>query len=112
MTGSPRSSARQYRPASYSALDKKPRNMTSDSSAENVSFVDGRWPARSFRCLAQIRAHATAVPVTAEPVEEGQLQIRFDEGQRAVTPGQAVVLYDGDVVIGGGRIAVTEQVAG
>ena len=80
--------------------------------AENVSFVDGRWPEASFRCLAQIRSHATAVPATAEPVEEGQLLIRFDEGQRAVSPGQAVVLYDGNVVLGGGRIAVTESVPG
>jgi tRNA-specific 2-thiouridylase len=79
--------------------------------AENVSFVDGRWPEAQVRCLAQIRAHAAAVPVTAEPIEEGQLQIRFDEGQRGVSPGQAVVLYDGDVVLGGGRIAVTEPVA-
>jgi tRNA-uridine 2-sulfurtransferase len=79
--------------------------------AENVSFVDGRWLTMPRRCLAQIRAHATPVPVTAEPIEEGVLHVRFDEGQRAVSPGQAVVLYDGEVVLGGGRIAVTESVA-
>jgi len=80
--------------------------------AENVSFVDGRWPRASFRCLAQIRAHGAPAPVLVEPVEEGLLQLRFDEGQRAVSPGQAVVLYDGDVVLGGGRIAVAEVVTG
>ena len=78
--------------------------------ADNVSFVDGRWPAAPFGCLAQIRSHATPVPVTAEPIEEGRLHVRFDEGQRAVSPGQAIVLYDDDVVLGGGRIAVTEAV--
>jgi len=78
--------------------------------AENVSFVDGRWPVGSVRCLAQIRSHATPVPVTVEPLEEGLLHMSFDEGQRAVSPGQAVVLYDDDIVLGGGRITVPEPV--
>lgn len=76
--------------------------------AENVSFVDGRWPEAPFRCLAQIRAHGAPAAAVVEPVEEGQLRLLFDEGQRAVSPGQAVVLYDDDVVLGGGRIAVAE----
>lgn len=79
--------------------------------ARNVSFVDGRWPARAWECLAQIRAHGAPASVLATPVEEGELHLRFDEGQRAVSPGQAVVLYDGDVVLGGGTIAVAEAVA-
>ncbi len=79
--------------------------------AEDVSFVDGRWPKSSFRCFAQIRAHGAPSFVTVEPVEEGELHLCFDEGQRAVSPGQAVVLYDGDVVLGGGTIAVAETVA-
>ena len=78
--------------------------------AENVSFVDGRWPTVPFRCLAQIRAHADAASVLIDPIEEGQLRVRFDKGQRAVSPGQAIVLYDEDVVLGGGRIAVAETV--
>jgi tRNA-specific 2-thiouridylase len=78
--------------------------------AENVSFVDGSWPVGSVRCLAQIRSHATPVPVTVEPLEEGLLHMSFDEGQRAVSPGQAVVLYDDEIVLGGGRITVPEPV--
>lgn len=80
--------------------------------AENVSFVDGTWPVAPFRCLAQIRSHATAVPVSVEPIEEGALFLRFDEAQRAVTPGQAIVLYEHDVLIGGGRIMLPEPVLG
>jgi tRNA-specific 2-thiouridylase len=38
------------------------------------------------------------------PVEAGAVEVRFERPQRAVTPGQSVVFYDGDVVIGGGRI--------
>jgi tRNA-specific 2-thiouridylase len=73
-----------------------------------MSFVDGRWPDATFRAFAQIRAHATPVPATITPVEEGVLHVRFDEGQRGVSPGQAIVLYDDDIVLGGGRISVTE----
>jgi len=37
------------------------------------------------------------------------LHVRFDEAQRGVSPGQAIVLYADDVALGGGRIAVTES---
>ena len=74
--------------------------------ADAFSFVDGRWPTAPFRCAAQIRSHAQPVEATVEPVEAGRLAVRFDEPQRAVTPGQAIVLYDGDVTLGGGRITV------
>lgn len=76
--------------------------------AEGCSFVSGGWPTEAFRCQAQIRAHAPAVPATAEPLEPGRLLLRFDAPQRAVTPGQAIVLYDDDVVLGGGRITVEQ----
>lgn len=38
------------------------------------------------------------------PMENGLVQVMFDEPQRSITPGQAVVFYDGDTVIGGGTI--------
>ncbi len=79
--------------------------------AEGVSFVSGRWPLEPFRCQAQIRSHAQPVAATVEPIEPGRLFVRFDEPQRAVTPGQAIVLYDGDVTLGGGRITVEQLVA-
>ena len=40
----------------------------------------------------------------AEPLSGGRVRLRFREPQRAVTPGQFVVLYDGDTVVGGGVI--------
>jgi tRNA-specific 2-thiouridylase len=79
--------------------------------AENFSFVSDAWPAHELRCAAQIRSHAAAVPATVEPLEPGMICVRFDQPQRAVTPGQALVLYDGDVVIGGGRIVAQQPVA-
>jgi len=45
----------------------------------------------------------------AYPQPDGTVRIVFDEPQRAITPGQAVVLYDGDRVLGGGRIMPQEK---
>jgi len=53
--------------------------------------------------------HAAAV-ATVSPRPGGLADVRFDEPQRAVTPGQAAVFYDGDVVLGGGWICRTEPV--
>ena len=46
----------------------------------------------------------TEQPATVYPESDGFARVEFDEPQRAITPGQAVVLYDGDTVIGGGTI--------
>ena len=73
--------------------------------ANSFTFVDGAWPAAPFDCLAQIRSHADPVPARALPQAPGHVEVEFASPQRAVTPGQAVVLYDDDVVLGGGRIA-------
>jgi tRNA-specific 2-thiouridylase len=81
-----------------------------DLVAEAFSFVAGTWPTSPLRCQAQIRSHAEPVPATAEPLEPGRLLVRFDTPQRAVTPGQAIVLYDGDTTLGGGRITVGQPV--
>jgi tRNA-specific 2-thiouridylase len=77
--------------------------------ATNVTFVDGGWPAAPFDCQAQIRSHAAPVAVHVIPGAPGQLHVDFARPQRAVTPGQAVVLYDGDIVLGGGRIAAHNE---
>lgn len=81
-----------------------------DLVADGFGFVAGRWPETPFACQAQIRSHAPPVAATAEPLEPGRLLVRFGEPQRAVTPGQAVVLYNGDETLGGGRIAAGRPV--
>ena len=57
-----------------------------------------------LRCAARTRYHQAETPCTVTPGEEGQAEVRFDAPVRAITPGQAVVFYDGDVVLGGGTI--------
>ena len=47
--------------------------------------------------------------VTVYPAGEDRIRLEFDEPQRAPTPGQAVVLYQGDVVLGGGTIVRVEK---
>jgi tRNA-specific 2-thiouridylase len=55
-------------------------------------------------CQAKIRYNHQPQPATAQITGEDALTIRFDKPQSAITPGQAVVLYDGDVLLGGGWI--------
>ncbi|HSU68513.1 MAG TPA: tRNA 2-thiouridine(34) synthase MnmA [Tepidisphaeraceae bacterium] len=55
-------------------------------------------------CRAKIRYNHDPQPATAELTGADELTVRFDQPQSAITPGQAVVLFDGDVVLGGGWI--------
>jgi len=61
-------------------------------------------PEGPTRCLAQIRARHKAVPATVEPLGGGRARVVFDVPQPAVTPGQVVAVYQGDLVMGGGWI--------
>jgi len=69
-----------------------------------------RWtgdaPTGRFRCRAQVRAHGDAVAAEAELVD-GRLVVRTEVPLRAVAPGQAVVLYDGDRVLGSATVDAT-----
>ena len=57
-----------------------------------------------IRVTAKARYRHTAQPATVYPEEDGTARVVFDEPQRAITPGQAVVLYDGNMVVGAGTI--------
>ncbi len=57
-----------------------------------------------IRCMAKARSRMAEQPATVYPEANGVCRVVFDEPQRAITTGQAVVLYDGDTVIGGGTI--------
>ncbi len=66
-------------------------------------------PAATFRGEVQIRYLHRAAPASVELLGQGQFRVWFDEPQAAITPGQAAVIYDGDVVIGGGWIEQAEN---
>jgi tRNA-specific 2-thiouridylase len=59
-----------------------------------------------LRAKVKIRYRHTEQPATVTQTDADTLRIDFDEPQRAVTPGQAAVIYDGDIVIGGGTISL------
>ena len=56
------------------------------------------------RIKAKIRYNQTEQPATVEQIDIDRIRVVFDEPQRAITRGQSVVLYDGDIVVGGGII--------
>ena len=60
--------------------------------------------AEPIRCKAKARSRMTEQNATVYPMADGFARVVFDEPQRAITPGQAVVLYGGDSVLGGGTI--------
>lgn len=68
----------------------------------------GDPPAASFDCLAQLRAHGVPIPATVQ-VETGQILVRLHRPARGVAPGQAVVLYHGDTVLGSATITATDR---
>ena len=79
--------------------------------AEPPSWVAGSAPADQFRCTARTRYRQDDQSCTVELVGNG-IEVRFDEPQRAVTPGQSVVLYAGAVCLGGAVIAATDAAFG
>ncbi len=70
----------------------------------DVNWISGEVPAAPVRCTAKTRYSQTEAWATAEVIGESRIRVTFDEPQRAITAGQAVVLYDGDEVLGGGTI--------
>lgn len=72
--------------------------------AFNLNWVSGERPTTPKSLKARIRYRAPEVEATIGPSEEGQVQVRLAEPQMAITPGQAVVFYDVDSVVGGGTI--------
>ncbi len=76
----------------------------SELTASHTNFLvdeDGLFP---LRAEAKIRYRHAPAPVTVSRLEDGRIRVVFDTPQRAIAPGQSVVLYDGDTVLGGGII--------
>ncbi|PTR33048.1 tRNA (5-methylaminomethyl-2-thiouridylate)-methyltransferase [Luteibacter sp. OK325] len=88
--------------------------QSSRLTATDVTWVAGEAPATcvepsgtGFRCTAKTRYRQADQACTVE-LRDGTLHVSFDEPQRAVTPGQSVVLYDGEVCLGGAVIDATD----
>jgi tRNA-specific 2-thiouridylase len=77
------------------------------STAEAPSWVAGSAPASSFRCTAKTRYRQADQPCEVHVGPAG-VEVCFDEPQRAVTPGQSLVFYDGEACLGGAVVAATD----
>lgn len=78
----------------------------SELTARNFNLISlAEPPTEPLRVNVRTRYHAKEAPACALFNGDGTVTLRFDEPQRAISPGQAAVLYDGDVVIGGGIIS-------
>jgi len=75
--------------------------------ADELHWVAGCAPGARFRCMARLR-HRQALQEAEVVIEDERMRLEFAQPQRAVTPGQAVVLYDGEVCLGGGTVDSTE----
>ena len=78
--------------------------LSSEFTAAVVNWVAFDAPAEPVRADVRVRYRHEEAPAIITPLGVGRVRVRFDEPQRAVTPGQATVFYRGEEVLGGGWI--------
>jgi tRNA-specific 2-thiouridylase len=72
--------------------------------ASGVNWIAGEAPPAGTRVTAQIRHRHTEAAATIEALSDGRVSVVFDDPQVAIAPGQALVMYSGPEVVGGGWI--------
>ena len=82
--------------------------MAGTVQTEAMHWVEGAPPAARFECTAQVRYRQQDEPCQVQVRDDGTLSVRFVRPQRAATPGQSLVLYDGPACLGGAVIAATD----
>ena len=76
--------------------------------AEHLNWISGNIPSEPLSVVARVRYHGKDQPATLHFLENGHILAEFSVPQRAVTPGQAIVFYDGDTMLGGAEILYGE----
>ena len=96
---------KEVRPAENTVvLCRSEELFTSVLEAADVNLISVDRIDAPMRVCAKVRYRQKEQPATVTQLENGHIRVEFDEPQRAITKGQAVVLYDGDIVVGGGTI--------
>lgn len=85
--------------------------MSTKLQADSVHWISGSAPDCPLQCTAQIRYRQTDEACTVKFLAEDQLEVEFDRPQRAVTPGQSVVFYQGEECLGGAIIDLNSGIA-
>jgi len=92
-------------PVSNTVMLSENAGLFSDTlTARDINLISVSEINQPMRVTAKVRYRHTAQPATVTQTDTDELRVVFDEPQRAITRGQSVVLYDGDVVVGGGTI--------
>jgi len=73
--------------------------------SHDMHWVAGSAPAPAFKCTAKVRYRQEDQAASVQVTENGELQVKFEQPVRAITPGQSIVLYDNQVCLGGGIIS-------
>lgn len=101
------------KPMYVTAIDKAANTVTlgeegsqykSSLVAENLNFIPFDFPRREMAVEAKVRYQAKPAKAKLIPIDNSKVLVEFETPQRSVTPGQAVVFYEGDLIIGGGTI--------
>ncbi len=85
-------------------LGKQEELMAREAVAGDINLISVETLEKPMRVKARVRYRQIEQPATACQIGPDRLKVVFDKPQRAITPGQSLVLYDGDVVVGGGKI--------
>ena len=91
-------SSRTVRVGPRTALDR------TALTASRVNWIAGSPPAHALAAAVQVRYRHAPARARVEPLDGGKVRVEFEDPQAAITPGQAVVWYDGDTLVGGGWI--------
>lgn len=78
--------------------------LCTGADGRRVNWISGTAPTEPVAVTAKTRYSQTEAEAEVTPLPEGRMRVVFRQPQRAITSGQAVVLYDGDTVLGGGVI--------
>lgn len=85
-------------------LGEKGMEFSDTLTASDVNFISGNFPDENIKITAKVRYQAKPAEAVLSPLDGERIKLTFTQPQRAITVGQAVVFYDGDIVLGGGTV--------
>ena len=82
----------------------KDKTFSDRLTAQDLNWVAFEKPQDNFRCKAKIRSTQIPVDVEVKILSEDKIEVKFDDMQKSIAAGQSIVLYDENIVLGGGII--------
>ncbi|MEI3339657.1 MAG: aminomethyltransferase beta-barrel domain-containing protein [Eubacterium sp.] len=92
----------------YSHIGKTGGSFSDTLIADDINLISVPDLYQPKRLKAKVRYRQKEQWAVVTQINSHQIRVQFEEPQRAIAPGQAVVLYEGDIVVGGGTISVVE----